>query len=386
MGLGKSIITVTNLFVQKKYPVSLIHFITNRCNARCAFCFIDFDDADTQKKSNEMTIEEIRLLTRNLGPSLQHVNLTGGETFLRLDLVDIVRAYFDHADIGSIVINTHGGFPKRVEELTRTIVQEYPDKQLFYIISIDSFPEEHNRIRKVPDLFNKAMESYRIVKSMAPHAVASINLTVSEQNYTVVNALYDTLRDEYGVDSMAPVIVRDEGVYSIPYEHKKGILAAYRQLVDKLLSDVKSGRIGGFDARTFRGRMVNAKNQIQYRKIGDIYLKPEFQSQCPAGSIFGVIGTDATVHPCEILNKPLGNLRHYNFDFMKLWQDAKATEVKDWIRDTKCHCHWECAWTYNILSNPQYQPELITHALLAPRVKHDRTDVPNIDHHPEHQK
>ena len=386
MGIGKAVGTATNLFIQKKYPVSLIHFVTNRCNARCSFCFIDFDDSKTQKKSNEMTIDEVRLLTKNLGPSLQHVNITGGEPFLRLDLVDIVRAYFDHAELGSILINTNGAFPKQVEALTKTILQEYPGKKIFYIFSIDSFPEEHDRIRKVPGLFKKVIESYQVVKDLRPYAVPSINLTVSEQNYQVVNELYDVLRDDYGVDSMSPVIVRDEGVYRIPYEHQRAILAAYKELTEKLLSDVRSGKIGGFDTGTVRGRMVNAKNQIQYRMIGDIYLKPEFQSYCPAGSIFGVIGTDATVHPCEILSKPLGNLRDYEFDFMKLWHDTRATEVKKWVRDTKCHCHWECAWTYNILSNPQYQPQLLKYALLTPWTRHDGRDASNNDHHSKHQE
>ena len=33
-----------NVYLTKKEPVSIVHFITNRCNARCSFCFIDFDN------------------------------------------------------------------------------------------------------------------------------------------------------------------------------------------------------------------------------------------------------------------------------------------------------------------------------------------------------
>ena len=36
-----------NLYFFKNEPISLVHFITNRCNARCSFCFIDFDDPKT---------------------------------------------------------------------------------------------------------------------------------------------------------------------------------------------------------------------------------------------------------------------------------------------------------------------------------------------------
>ena len=48
---------LNNIYFQKNEPVSLVHFITNRCNARCSFCFIDFDNPETFK--GELTIEEI---------------------------------------------------------------------------------------------------------------------------------------------------------------------------------------------------------------------------------------------------------------------------------------------------------------------------------------
>lgn len=88
-------------------------------------------------------------------------------------------------------------------------------------------------------------------------------------------------------------------------------------------------------------------------------MEPKFESYCPAGSIFGVIMSDGTVFPCEVLDKPLGNLKDYDYDFLKLWFDSEAINTKKWIKDTKCNCHWECAWTYNILSNVKYVPSLI---------------------------
>ena len=66
-----------------------MHFVTNRCNARCSFCFIDFDDPKTFQ--GELTLEEIEILTKNLGKSLLNVNLTGGEPFIRPDLNQLVK-------------------------------------------------------------------------------------------------------------------------------------------------------------------------------------------------------------------------------------------------------------------------------------------------------
>ena len=92
-----------NVYVSKKEPVSLVHFITNRCNARCSFCFIDFDDPNTFK--GELTLEEIDKLTKTLGSSLLNVNFTGGEPLLQLDKKLIVYLKSKEAQIA---IETNG--------------------------------------------------------------------------------------------------------------------------------------------------------------------------------------------------------------------------------------------------------------------------------------
>ena len=63
---------VKNILFNRKEPISLVHFVTNRCNARCSFCFIDFDNPNTFK--GELSLKEIDLLTKNLGKSLLNLN------------------------------------------------------------------------------------------------------------------------------------------------------------------------------------------------------------------------------------------------------------------------------------------------------------------------
>ena len=75
-----------NINFVKNEPLSIVHFLTNRCNARCSFCFIDFDDPETFK--GELSLHEIDKLTKSFGKSLLNVNLTGGEPFARKDIID----------------------------------------------------------------------------------------------------------------------------------------------------------------------------------------------------------------------------------------------------------------------------------------------------------
>ena len=108
---------INNVYVTKKEPVSLVHFITNRCNARCSFCFIDFDNENTFK--GELSLNEIDKLTKTLGTSLLNVNLTGGEPFARKDIIDIAKLYIKNTTIQSIYVTTNASLPERVEKFER---------------------------------------------------------------------------------------------------------------------------------------------------------------------------------------------------------------------------------------------------------------------------
>ena len=140
MSISKFLHTAKSLYLLRSEPVGLIHFLTRRCNARCSFCFIDFNHNESQNKKNEMTIEQINKFTSTMGKSVQHVNLTGGEPFLRSDIFEILRAYFDNANVNSILINTNGSYPKRISDLVDNLNKFYPDKTVITQFSIDSYP------------------------------------------------------------------------------------------------------------------------------------------------------------------------------------------------------------------------------------------------------
>ena len=346
-----------NMQVSRKYPVSLVHFVTNRCNARCSFCFIDFDNPETFK--NELTVKEIAKITKNLGPYLMNVNLTGGEPFARKDILDIARCYFENTNVESITMPSNGSLTNRMVRFAKSIKKEFPKKKILISISIDDLPKNHAKIRKIPRLFEDAMKSYHALKNISKNVMVNIAITCSHENYKNVPKLYNELKNSYGVKSISANIVRDEGVYKIPKNKKKDILKAYTYLTEKILEDFKKNDLQNYNIKTLQGRIINKKNFMLYEIMKKQYLKPYFVSTCHAGSLFGIISADGTVHPCEILDKPLGNLKDFNYDFISLWHSKKTVKTKNWIKKTNCHCTYDCAWSLNILGNIQYQPRLI---------------------------
>jgi MoaA/NifB/PqqE/SkfB family radical SAM enzyme len=353
--------TAVNNYILKKEPFSVVHFITNRCNARCKHCFIDFKNPDTFK--GELTLDEIKSLTKTFGKSLFNVNLTGGEPFIRRDIFEITEAYFKNTPIESIFITTNGMFTQLTKEFLDKFIESKIKGKIIFSFSIDNFREEHDENRRAKGLFDNVIKTYNLVKSYnLPNIMANIAITVTDHNYDKVIDLYHYLRDEQKIAAITATAMREEGVATIEAEAKKNIYSAYMKLVKLIHADIHSGKMEGYK-RGLQGTIMNSKNIIVNRIFEKTYLNPKYVSHCPAGSLFGVIGADGQVYPCEILDRPLGNLRDYELNFMKVWQNPKTSAAKKFIKETNCHCSYECAWSINIISNKKYIPKLIGQSL-----------------------
>ena len=353
--------TAKNAYIEKHYPISVIHFVTNRCNARCGHCFLDFDNLEIYKE--ELTLLEIEEMSKHLGNSLLNVNLTGGEPFIRKDMFEIVRAYITNAKVQSVFITTNGMFTEKIQEFLDKIEYAGINENIIFSISIDNFEELHDLNRKVKGLYKNAIASYFLIQGYQKRNImANVAITVSQHNYKNVIDIYNHLKN-IGVRAITSTIMREEGIIkSIEPEIKTQILQAYKELTDNIRKDTLKKKIDGY--RGMQGALMNAKNMIVNKIIQKTYLQKRFISYCSAGTLFGVIYANGDVYPCEILeDKKLGNVRDFNLNFMALWEDKAAKEFKGWVRDTKCNCTFECAWSINIISDPQFIPELLYYSL-----------------------
>lgn len=355
----KTINLIKNIYFNKKTPISLIHFITNRCNARCSFCFIDFENENTFK--GELTLDEIEKLTKSFGKSLLNVNFTGGEPFARKDIIDIAKIYIRNTTIQSIYVTTNASLPDRIKKFAEEIILYDNDINLTFQISIDDFPEQHNKVRKIDNLFDSCLKTYRTLLDMNKRISPVVSITVTHENCENIKDIFYYLTDKCGVKALKCTIVRDEGVYKTPKEKKEKIYKAYTWLTEKIHEYSKTGKIINYNKNSLQGRLHNKKDQISWSMTKKMYMEPHYISPCHAGSLFGIITANGMVYPCEILeDKFLGDLRGVNMNFKKIWQNHLTSDVKKFIKKTKCNCTYECALTYNILGNWRYQPSLMT--------------------------
>src|SRR3989344_3807400 len=194
--------TVYNLLFSKKEPFSIVHFITNKCNAHCLHCFLNLDNPEIYK--DELTLEEIKKLSKTFGNSLFNINLTGGEPFLREDINEITITYLKNTTIQSLFISTNGYFTGKIKELIDRFLQEKINKKLIFSISIDNFEEEHDNLRKVKGLFKNAIQSYKLINSYKDkNIIANIGITITDKNYNNVIPLDSYLNNQFKAPCIA---------------------------------------------------------------------------------------------------------------------------------------------------------------------------------------
>ena len=100
--LAKSLFTKTS-------PAYIQFYITARCNQACEQCNIIYAQADSQ----EMTIEQIRAMAKNMAEiGVCIVLFIGGEPFVRKDIAELVSAFTD-VDI-HVRLQTNGIASKKV--------------------------------------------------------------------------------------------------------------------------------------------------------------------------------------------------------------------------------------------------------------------------------
>ena len=120
------------------------HFVTSVCNARCAHCFYPINAG-----KNELTLEEIDRLTRTL-PPIRLLLIGGGEPFLRRDLSEVIRLYFERTRFVTCSVPTNGFGPEEIARVADTVCGLDPNLSFGVTVSIDGFRPFHDTRDRVP--------------------------------------------------------------------------------------------------------------------------------------------------------------------------------------------------------------------------------------------
>ncbi|MDH4233151.1 MAG: radical SAM protein [Nitrospirota bacterium] len=340
---------------RKKRPIHLTFFLTRRCNAKCPFCFYLRADEDTPHPASELSSDEIEKISGSVG-TLLWLAFSGGEIFLREDLVDISRIFYRNNKPAIMLFPTNGLLPELIKERTEQILRQCGKSVIAVKLSMDGLRNDHDVLRNTPGSFEKTMATYHLLKGLLdiyPNFELGINTVFCSENQDKMDEIIDYVNGMESIKTHTISMVRgnlsDRSFKDIDYRK-------YLHATERLENNLKA-RIAS--VYRFKGAKIKAAQDILQRRL--IFRVSEEQKSiipCYAGRLNLVLSETGDVYPCEILTESFGNVRDYNYDMRKVSQSDSAKKIIDSIRNKKCYCTHECYFMTNILFNPGLYPSL----------------------------
>lgn len=183
-----------------RLPSGLVYEATMRCNLTCEFCYVgDLLNLEGEWRQ-EMTLDNLR---RAFPQGDLQVSLTGGEIFMRKDIMSVLDLFKDKGySCGYLTTNGTIINDERAEALA-TLAQQGFLKHIS--VSIDGPGELHDKARGVKGTFERTAAGLRRLQQASKKKGAalrvSINTTVAEESLETLDKIVD-VAEELGVDAI----------------------------------------------------------------------------------------------------------------------------------------------------------------------------------------
>ncbi|MBM4249379.1 MAG: radical SAM protein [Euryarchaeota archaeon] len=318
-------------------PTFLIYQVTTACNSRCRMCGIW-----KVKPENELTLREFEhLLADPFMSKTRWVNLTGGEPFVRKDLVHLVKALKDRCpELALVAIPTNGFLTRKVVDTVQEILDLPGRKILVNVnVSIDAVGEKHDEIRRTPGGYKKAMatlDELMKVQLADGHFETGTETVVMDHNIQDIRTIYSTLKEHTPHVNLTPAILSP---YYNPGEDDCGKMSeqTVHQFV-KFLMEL---------------RLKEPAYAYYYTRVSEILTGPHLRKRtfpCLGGYKTMYLDARGNVYPCLMLPIPrfsFGNVR--DAPVHELWFGAGARDLR---RRLKGHLFCvRCTNNCDILNN-----------------------------------
>jgi MoaA/NifB/PqqE/SkfB family radical SAM enzyme len=215
-------------------------------------------------------------------------------------------------------------------------------------VSLDGPEEIHNRIRQNPQSFERAVLTFRELKKLKPqypNLSVGVALTVSSANQGTLDDFFRFLTEDLSPDAITITLARgnpmDPSLKSVD-------LQVYREFSQKVIRYRRENQL----TQRWADHLVVAKEEESYRLINQAAAAEKRISPCYAGELIGILSETGEVFLCETLDRSMGNVRDFEYDFGRLWKSSQALNALRYQKELKCQCTYECAMSVNALFNP----------------------------------
>ena len=339
MGLVKSMI---GLRMGRAYPLSVTINMTDLCQSRCVICDIWKRNPIKQLDPN---VFRKQIETSKILQEIKLFNLAGGEPFIVDILPDIVDAIATYAKNPDIRIVTNGFATKKVESLTISFLDKYPDIILGIKLSLDGMEEKHNETRGLPNAFKMVMSTCDMLKDLQkkyPNRLKiNFGFTVTRNNVNDIGEVNKLAQEKEVGFLFKPILKVKKFSAEEGYENLHLEDSDYDTMM-KFVPDVRKS----LKDRPVHERLVY---RAYYNYLDKYSRKPACYMQCRAGANSFYIIPNGDVMPCLLVDWKMGNINEDSFD--ELWGSSPAVNARNSIKDSACHCLTPCDTIPNLIAN-----------------------------------
>ena len=273
----------------------------SRCNCRCVMCDIwkgnnnikQLEEADIQKMFESMRKLNTKLVVMSGGEALMHPN------FFRL--CEIIKSQ----NIKITLLST--GL------LLKRFASEIISKTDEVIVSLDGSKEVHDKIRNIPNAFDKLKEGAQELKSLDPKFRVTARCVIQKENFDDLPNIVESAR-EIGLDQISfltadvttdafnrPELWGEEKMGEIKLSPEE--LERFKQVIENLIETY---------SENFKNKFI-AESPEKIRRFYEYYAAfqglTEFPPlRCNAPWVSAVIEADGTVRPC-FFHEVIGDIK-----------------------------------------------------------------------------
>lgn len=288
---------------------------TLRCNLQCRHCGSDCkSDAVTPDMPVADFLKAIDKITPHVNPNKVMVAITGGEALMRKDLEVAGRELYKRGYPWGIVTNGMLLDERRFESLLNAGLHSIT-------VSLDSFEQHHNFIRRNEQSYTKALRALQII-SKEPSIAYDVVTCATRDNFDSLPAFKEFLIAE-GIKAWRIFTIFPVG-RGAQDERLQLTDSQFRELMEFIKATRKEGRISlSYGCEGFLGGYEGDVRDIFYH--------------CSAGVTTGGIKIDGSISGCTSIraNYDQGNI--YTDDFMEVWNGRfEKFRDREWARTGIC--------------------------------------------------
>ena len=336
----------------KLLPMSYTISLTYECNSRCSTCNVrkKIENANPNRsKYKELNLEEYKKIFHSLGKSPFWVTFSGGEVFLRKDIIEIVNSFYDICQPKIINIPTNGILTHKIVKSIEAICQHCVKSQIIVNLSIDAIGEQHDQIRNFNGNYQKALLTLNKLKKISfrenpppplPHSKVKKYKNLSVGIHTVIS--------KFNIDNFAKIantlmeLKPDQYITEIAEERNEletiGMditpeLIDYKAAMDFMIHRIKHTNIKK------RMNRITQAFRIEYYKLSKAIIRYKKQViPCYSGIVSCQISPEGDIWSCCVTGRSLGNLKKSKYNLKYIWKNKKFQNERKLVKDKKCHC------------------------------------------------